>query len=177
MLCKIAHSIMVHARVSEAYIHFAFMYTTDHIFPVLPTKYLINDNGDPTTPYKLATGKKPSDRLFSIITLMNSGHTCIFQKRFCAVYFEAKNNNAVTLPHIAKRKHTFLGKIKEMSKKKKLPARKKNALELLHQILGHRSTISLLSGDTANVWEDIEVRIDPDPFGTSCQMFFNEQKG
>ena len=36
------------------------MYTTDHIFPVLPIKYLINKNGDPTTPYKLATGKKPS---------------------------------------------------------------------------------------------------------------------
>ena len=36
------------------------MYTTDHIFPVLPIKYLINEDGDPTTPYKLATGTKPS---------------------------------------------------------------------------------------------------------------------
>ena len=27
------------------------------------------------------------DRLFSIITLMNSGHTCIFHKGFCTVYF------------------------------------------------------------------------------------------
>ena len=36
------------------------MYTIDHIFPVLPIKYLINEDGYPTTPYKLATGTKPS---------------------------------------------------------------------------------------------------------------------
>ena len=36
------------------------MYTTYHIFPVLPIKDLINKDGDPTTPYKLATGTKPS---------------------------------------------------------------------------------------------------------------------
>ena len=60
MLCSISHSLVVHARASEGYIHFAFIYTTYHIFPVLPIKYLINEDGDPTTPYKLATGKKPS---------------------------------------------------------------------------------------------------------------------
>ena len=38
-----------------------------------------------------------------------------------------------------------------MSKKNTLPARKKNALELLHERLGHRSTRSLLEGDTDNV--------------------------
>ena len=57
-----------------------------------------------------------------------------------------------------------------MSKTKKLPDRKKIALELLHQRLGHRSTRSLLAGDTDNVWEGIELRIDPDPFCTSCQI-------
>ena len=36
------------------------MYTTDHIFPFLPIKYLISEDGDPTTPQKLATGTKPS---------------------------------------------------------------------------------------------------------------------
>ena len=40
-LCKIEHSLMVHARFLEAYIHFTLMYTADHIFPVLPIKYLI----------------------------------------------------------------------------------------------------------------------------------------
>ena len=53
---------------------------------------------------------------------------------------------------------------------KKNPARKKIALELLHQRLGHRSTRSLLAGDTANVWEDKEFRIDPEPFCTYCQI-------
>ena len=41
-LRKIAHSLMVHARVSEEFIHFSLMYTTDHIFPVLPIKDIIN---------------------------------------------------------------------------------------------------------------------------------------
>ena len=36
------------------------MYTIDHIFLILPIKDLINEDGDPTTPYKLATGTKPS---------------------------------------------------------------------------------------------------------------------
>ena len=29
-------------------------------FPVIPIKYLINEHGDETTPYKLTTGSKPS---------------------------------------------------------------------------------------------------------------------
>ena len=32
------------------------------------------------------------------------------------------------------------------------------------------STRSLLAGDTDNIWEDVELRIDPDPFCTSCQI-------
>ena len=51
---------MVHARVPEVYVHFALMYMADHIFPVLPIKDLINKEGDPKTPHKLATGTKPS---------------------------------------------------------------------------------------------------------------------
>ena len=56
----VAHSLMIHARVPEVYVHFALMYTTDHIFPVLPIKDIINEDGDPTTPHKLATYTKPS---------------------------------------------------------------------------------------------------------------------
>ena len=51
---------MVHARVPEVYVHFTLMYMKDDIFPVLPIKDLINEDGDPTTPHKLATGTKPS---------------------------------------------------------------------------------------------------------------------
>ena len=36
------------------------MYTTYHIFSVLPIKDLIKKDGDPTTPHKLATGTKTS---------------------------------------------------------------------------------------------------------------------
>ena len=108
------------------------------------------------------------DRLFYIITLMNAGHTCLFHKGFCTVYFGAKEDNAVTLPHSAVRKHTFSGKIMEKSKKN--PARKKIALEFLHQRLGHRSTRLLIAGDTANVWEDVELRIDPDPFSLHAKL-------
>ena len=59
-LGKVAHSLMVNDRVLEAYIHFALMYTTDHIFPFLPIKDIIKKDGDPTTPHKLATGTKPT---------------------------------------------------------------------------------------------------------------------
>ena len=60
MLRTVAHSLMVHARVPEAYINFTLMYMIDHIFPVLPIKNMINKYDDPTTPHKLATGTKPS---------------------------------------------------------------------------------------------------------------------
>ena len=63
-----------------------------------------------------------------------------------------------------------MGEIKEMSKTTTLPSRKKIDLELLHQILGHRSTSSFLSGDTANIWENIDPRIDTDSFCASCQI-------
>ena len=95
-----------------------------------------------------------------------------FHKGFCTVYFGAKEDNAVTLPHSAVRKHTFMVKSMESSKKnpKRNPKRKKIALELMHQILGHRSTRPLIDGDTDNVWEDAELKIDPDPFCTSCKI-------
>ena len=64
---------------------------------------------------------------------MNSGHTCLFCKGFCNVYFRAEYIRAVTLPHSAQRKHEFLGKIKDMSKRNKLPARNNIVLELLNQ--------------------------------------------
>ena len=68
-LRTVAHSLMVHARVSEAYVHLVLMYTTDHIFTVLPIKDLINEDGDPTTPYKLATGMKNFSIKFTRVIL------------------------------------------------------------------------------------------------------------
>ena len=118
------------------------------------------------------------DITFSIIMLMNSGHTCLFPKGFYTVYFGAKEKNAVTSPHSAQRKHEFWEEIKEISKTKELPSRKKIALELLHQRFGHRSHRSFLDGDTASFWEDIELRINKDPFCKSCQIYsINEKAG
>ena len=51
---------MVHARFLEAYIHSTLMYTKYHIFPVLTIKDIMNEDGDPTTPHKLATSTNPS---------------------------------------------------------------------------------------------------------------------
>ena len=80
-LRTIARLLMVHGRVSEAYIHFALMYTTDHIFPVLPIKDLINEDGDPTPPYKLTTGTKSSVShlcmLFFHVFYVNLLHTLV----------------------------------------------------------------------------------------------------
>ena len=54
--------------------------------------------------------------------------------------------------------------------KQRNPKIKKIALELMHQRLGHRYTRSIIAGYTTNVWEYAELKIDPDPFCTSCQI-------
>ena len=61
-------------------------------------------------------------------------------------------------------------KTKETNKSKKISPRKKAALEILHHRLGQKSTISLMSVDTTNVWQDIELSICQDPFFTSCRI-------
>ena len=53
---------------------------------------------------------------------------------------------------------------KEKAKSRKIAPRKNQALEILHQRLGHRSTICLMAGDIAIFWQDIEIRIYPEPF-------------
>ena len=59
-LRTIAYSIMVHAHVSDKYIHFTLMYKTHHLYPVIPINNLVNQDGKTTTPHKMATGAKPS---------------------------------------------------------------------------------------------------------------------
>ena len=68
-------------------------------------------------PYNVLLAPELCDRLFSIITLMNAGHTCLFHKGFCTLYFEAKEDNAVILPHSALRKHAFPGKFSMYQRK------------------------------------------------------------
>ena len=66
---------MVHVQVSEAYIQSALMYTADHILLVLPIKVVINKDGNPTMPFKLATCTKPSISHFCY-----SIYPCVLQK-------------------------------------------------------------------------------------------------
>ena len=69
-----------------------------------------------------------------------------------------------------------MGKIKQISKTKKLAPRKKTALELLKQRLGKIYTRSFMDGNTVNVWEDIKLIIDPDPFFTSYHIYSMNKK-
>ena len=99
-LRTVAHYLMVHARVLEVYVHFVLMYTIDHIFPILSIKDLINKDGDPTTPNKLATGTKPPVSHLRVlffpcvvrkatahieIKTLNMRHQA--QKGFCGIFF------------------------------------------------------------------------------------------
>ena len=77
---------MVHSIVPKVYVHFAIIYTTDHIFPVIPIKYLINEDGGPTTPHKLATGTKPSVSHLRMLFC-----PCVVQK--ATAHFEKKTLN------------------------------------------------------------------------------------
>ena len=53
---------------------------------------MCKNNGDTiiATFQKILLAPDIRDRLFSIIKLMNSGHTCLFHKGFCTVYFRDK---------------------------------------------------------------------------------------
>ena len=72
---------------------------------------MCDNNGDPyiSTLHNVLLAPDLCDRLFSIIMPMNLVHTCLLHKGFCAVYFGAKDKNAVTLPHSAQSKHAFWG--------------------------------------------------------------------
>ena len=60
------------------------------------------------TLYNVLLAPDLCDRLFSIITLMNAVHTCLFHKGFCMLYFGSDNRNAGTLSHSAQWKHEFI---------------------------------------------------------------------
>ena len=61
--------------------------------------------------------------------------------------------------------------MKEKSIPQKYIPKKKVSLELLHQRLGHRSTRSILAGYTEVFWQEIQLRVYPEPFCTPYQIF------
>ena len=140
-----------------------------HFFTAKQTKEvqikMRDNNGKPFIDmlYNVLFAPYLCDRLFTIITLMNSGYTRLFYKVFCKILLINNEKNEVTLPHIAHQKYAFLVKTKESSKPQKEIPKKKVSLELLHQRLEHRYTSSLLARYTTNVWKEIELSLDPDP--------------
>ena len=60
---------------------------------------------------------------------MHLGHTCIFHKGFCMVYFGDNKTTAVTFLHSEQRKYAFLVKKREMLSQRKWSLEKKFALE------------------------------------------------
>ena len=89
------------------------MYTTDHIFPVLPIKYMINEDGDLTTPFKIASGTKPSVShvcmLFCLCVVLkatahvgtktlNMRHQA--QKGFCCIYVGIPQHQKIYLVYV-----------------------------------------------------------------------------
>ena len=92
-LRTIAHPLMVNARFLEAYIHFTLMYMKDHIFLVLPIKDLINKDGNPTMPFKLAKGTKPSVSYLRVLFF-----PCVVRK--ATAYVETKAFNMRLVTHI-----------------------------------------------------------------------------
>ena len=64
----------------------------------------------------------------------------------------------------------FLFVKKEKSKPQKQIPKNKVSLEILHQRLGHRSKRSLLARDTENVWQYIDLKVDPDPLYALCHI-------
>ena len=85
-LFTIAHSLLVNARVLEANIHLALMYTEDHILLVLPIKDLINIDGDLTTPFKLVTGTEPTVSHLQVLF-------CLYVVRKDTAHVETKRLN------------------------------------------------------------------------------------
>jgi hypothetical protein len=57
-MSEIIRAILVHARLSNHFYHFAAKYAKD-IINVLPSKNLLDHNGNPTTPHFLAFRRKP----------------------------------------------------------------------------------------------------------------------
>ena len=82
----VAYSLKVRAQVLGYYIHFALIYTAYNISPLLPMKYLINKDGKPITPFKLATVTKPSISHLHVLFFL-----CVVQKSIVHVRTKVLN--------------------------------------------------------------------------------------
>ena len=130
-----------------------------------------DNNGKPfiTALYNVLLALDLCNKLFSIITLMNLVHTWIFRKGFCMVLFSDKKQNVVTLRHSIQRKIYIFGTNEGKFIITKANSLKESFLGVIPSEIKHRSTRLLLVGYASNVCQEIELRLDPDPYCSSCQ--------
>ena len=62
---KLANTLLIHARLNRKFIFYAVKYA-QYIHYVIPVKDLNNKHGFPTTPYAIATNRKPSFKHFRV---------------------------------------------------------------------------------------------------------------
>ena len=70
----------------------------------------------------------------------------------------------MTLPHSAQINHTFFGKNEVNVKITKANPPPKRLFGIIESEIRTESKKSRMSVDIANVWQEIEIRVDPDPF-------------
>ena len=138
------------------------MYTTDHIFLVLPIKYLINEDDDPTTTHKLATCTKPSVSHLRVLFC-----PCVLRKATSHVETKALN-----LRHQAQK--GFLGIFVGIPQHQKgyivyIPSTRK--LILSYNVVFDKSFSSALSYTSRPYWEAMAMRpaVTYTPYATSSK--------
>ena len=112
-----------------------------------------DENGKPfiVTLYNMILAPDSCNRLFSIVTLMNLGHTWLLYKGVLHGLFWWKQTEHGDITVYCTKKTCNRGKNEGKVKIKKQIPKNKFSLELLHQILGHRFKRSLLHGYIKNV--------------------------
>ena len=94
-------------------------------------------------------------RLFSIIALMNSGHTCLFNKVLSQFSSMLINRTWCHYRRACSENMHFWIKNKEKPKLQQQLPKGEVSLNSLHHRLGHRSTRSLPDVDPVNFWQNI----------------------
>ena len=94
---------------------------------------ICNNNGDPfiATLHNIILAPNVCGMLFSIIMSIHLGHTCLFHKGFCTVYFGAKEKNIVTLPHSAQWETCIFGKNQGNIKDKEITSQEENCSRII----------------------------------------------
>ena len=69
-----ANALLLHARLDRKFFYYATKYA-QYIHNIIPVKSLLDNEGNPTAPYYLATGLKPAVKHFRVF-----GCLAVFQR-------------------------------------------------------------------------------------------------